>query len=183
MFADFLAPLAAVGLAELGDKTQIAVLMMASKTKQRTELLLGVLTGFLIVDGLAVLAGAWAGNLIPYGIIKPAAGAVFMAFGILTAFDRSDDKGDEVSGRGPFFSGLLTISLMELGDKTQVTAALFATEYDPFMVLCGAMTALTALSAAAVYLGNYVSAKLERRLLKKIAGAVFFAIGLTFILL
>lgn len=41
MIQEILIPFLAVGLAELGDKTQLAVLSLASKTKKHWELLLG----------------------------------------------------------------------------------------------------------------------------------------------
>jgi len=49
---DILIPLVAIAAAELGDKTQISILLLSSKTKKHLQLLLGVMLAFLIVDGL-----------------------------------------------------------------------------------------------------------------------------------
>lgn len=51
-----------------------------------------------------------------------------------------------LSSRSAFISGFSMIFLSEWGDKTQIASALFATEYDPHMVLTGVMMALFLLS-------------------------------------
>ena len=56
MVPDILIPLIVVGLAELGDKTQLSTLLLASKTDKHIRLFLGTILAFLIVDGIAILA-------------------------------------------------------------------------------------------------------------------------------
>ena len=51
------------------------------------------------------------------------------------------------------------------------------------MVLAGTMTALTLLSAAAIYLGRIISTRIDRKALTKIAGIAFVLIGLSFFFL
>ena len=43
MIPDVLIPFVTTGLAELGDKTQLSILLLSSKTKKHLELLLGVM--------------------------------------------------------------------------------------------------------------------------------------------
>ena len=74
------------------------------------------------------------------------------------------------------------IFLSEWGDKTQIAAALFAVEYNPWQVLIGVMTGLALLSILAIYLGKFISGKIDRRLISKIAGALFIVIGISFAL-
>jgi len=72
-----------VGLAELGDKTQLSVFLLSSKTKEHLNLLLGVMLAFLVVDGIAILAGDWITNIIPASLIKILSGVIFIIFGVL----------------------------------------------------------------------------------------------------
>ncbi len=74
------------------------------------------------------------------------------------------------------------IFLSEWGDKTQIASALFAAEYDPYMVFIGVMTALLILSAMAIYLGKLLSSRIDRKQVTRIAGVVFLLIGLSFML-
>ena len=71
------------------------------------------------------------------------------------------------------------IFLTEWGDKTQVAAALFATQYNAWLVLLGTMLALSLLSLLAIFFGKILHKKLNQRLLKKVAGVVFIILGIT----
>jgi Ca2+/H+ antiporter, TMEM165/GDT1 family len=183
MLADFLTPMAAVGLAELGDKTQVAIILMASRTKSRWRLLAGVMLGFLLVDGAAVALGSLASFLIPVHLVKTASGLLFILFGAIML--RGGETGEEEENvRGsPFFAGFTMIFAAEWGDKTQVAAGLFAAEYDPLLVLAGAITALAALSAAAVWLSGKLSERIDKNLTGKVAGGLFIVLGLLSLLL
>lgn len=172
----------AVGLAEMGDKTQLSVLLLSSRTKKYAQLLLGVMLAFLIADGLAILIGAWLTNIIPVYIIKLVSGGVFVIFGILILIRNEEEAESDQSPRSAFVSGFSMVFLSEWGDKTQIASALFATEYNPWMVLIGVMTALAALSVTAIYLGRLFSGRMDRKVITKVAGVVFILIGLSFIL-
>lgn len=183
MIADLLVPLVAIGLAELGDKTQLSILLLSSKTTRHSHLLLGVILAFLVVDGVAVLVGSWITSIVPINLVKMVSGVLFVIFGVLTL--RADDTKEDSRLRfnSPFVSGFAIIFMMEWGDKTQIASALFAAKYDPLMVLAGTMTALTLLSTAAVYLGRIVSTRINRKALTKIAGIAFVLIGVSFFFL
>jgi putative Ca2+/H+ antiporter (TMEM165/GDT1 family) len=176
-------PMVAVGLAEMGDKTQLSILMLSSRTKEYRRLLVGVMLAFLLVDGFAILAGSWVTSFVPVHLVKLISGAVFILFGvlILKGDARAEDGGD-LPPKSAFISGFSMIFLSEWGDKTQIASALFATEYDPRAVFIGVMTALTLLSIMAIYLGRFLSGRIERGLITKIAGAAFILIGLSFVL-
>jgi putative Ca2+/H+ antiporter (TMEM165/GDT1 family) len=181
MLADALVPFAAVALAELGDKTQLSILLLSSKTKKHAHLLLGVMLAFLVVDGAAVLAGTWALGIAPVNVIKPVSGAVFIAFGAMM-LRGGTTGGTGASLKNPFVSGFTLIFLSEWGDKTQVAAALLATRYDALLVLAAVMTALMLLSAMAIYAGKSVVGRIDGRAVTKIAGAAFVLIGASFII-
>ena len=176
MVQEILIPFVAVGLAELGDKTQLAVLCLASKTRNYLQLLAGVVLAFVIADGLAILLGSFITERVPMLYIKLVSGIVFIVFGILTLLKtRADDPQCDL--RQPFASGLGLVLVSELGDKTQVASCLFAAKYNAVMVFIGVIAALTLLSVLAVYLGRFISLKVNRRLVSRIAGAVFIVLG------
>ncbi len=183
MLQDLLVPLIAVGLAELGDKTQLSVLLLSSKTKKHTHLLLGVMLAFFLVDGAAILAGSLISGALPLDTIRLVSGAIFIFFGVMTLRENTEKCEEEVSIKNPFLSGFTMIFAAELGDKTQITAGLFAAKYDAIMVLAGTMIALAALSITAIYLGKIVLAKLDKRTISKIAGILFILIGMSFFLI
>lgn len=182
MIEDLLIPLIVVGLAELGDKTQLSVILLSSKTKKHLELLIGVMLAFLIVDGIAILAGEWITTVVPEEIVKLAAGIIFIIFGILILMNSKDGAETKFYSKSPLVMGFTLIFLTEWGDKTQIASALLATQYDAWMVLAGVMAALTAISAMAIWLGKFVSEKIHPKLITKIAGILFILLGIIVLL-
>ena len=181
---EIIIPLVAVGLAEMGDKTQLSVILLSSRTREYTSLLVGVMLAFLITDGIAILIGSWVTAVIPLHLLKLISGGVFILFGamILRGGQEGAEEESGLSSGNALMSGFSLIFLSEWGDKTQIASALFATEYDPVMVLIGVMAALFILSAMGIYLGRIISEKVDRRLVSRIAGTVFLIIGLAIIL-
>jgi putative Ca2+/H+ antiporter (TMEM165/GDT1 family) len=182
MLEDILVPLIIVGLAEFGDKTQLSVLLLSSKTEKHLHLLFGAILAFLIVDGTAILVGEWITNIVPINLVKMLSGVIFIIFGILIL--RSDKGENKIKcySKNQFYSGFTLIFLSEWGDKTQIASGLFATKYNGLLVLIGVMIALTLLSIMAIYLGKVISSKIERKRITKIAGILFILLGISFFL-
>jgi putative Ca2+/H+ antiporter (TMEM165/GDT1 family) len=183
MLADFLVPLVAVGLAELGDKTQLCILLFSSKAKRHLMLLAGVMLAFLIVDGVAVIAGSWVTSLVPAAYLKATSGVLFMTFGILMFFEKGIYHPETMKSQNPLAAGFMLIFISEWGDKTQIASGLLATRYNAILVLAGTMTALFLLSAMAVYLGRFLTKRVHPKTVSKISGVAFIAIGASFFFL
>lgn len=183
MIADLFIPMLTVGLAELGDKTQLSLLLLSSKTKNHAQLLLGALCAFFLVDGSAVLAGRWITDIVSEQVIKTVSGAVFIFFGILIFLHRTEEKESATACANAFASGFLVIFLSEWGDKTQIASSLLATRYNAILVFVGVMSALAVISLITIYAGKFISHKTDSKTLTKIAGTLFIGIGLSFLLL
>ena len=156
-------PLVTIAAAEFGDKTQLSILVLSSKTTKHLHLLAGVILAFLIVDGIAIAAGTWITTIIPINYLKIISGIIFIIFGILILVNRDDDKQKTPTRRNPFIAAFLIIMLTEWGDKTQIAAALFATQYNPYLVLIGTLAGLTLLSVVAIYFGRYIFCRSANR--------------------
>lgn len=174
----------AVGLAEMGDKTQLSILLLSSRTHEYARLLLGVMLAFLLADGFAILVGSYVETLVPVAMVKTLSGLVFILFGLLILRGEGAEEEEEqsLSPKSAFLSGFSMIFLSEWGDKTQIASALFATEYDPHLVLVGVMIALFLLTVMAIFLGRYLSSRIDRRLLSRAAGVIFLLIGSSFLI-
>ncbi|VVB68860.1 Uncharacterised protein [uncultured archaeon] len=167
----------------MGDKTQLSVLLLSSRTKDYLQLLLGVMLAFLLADGFAILVGSWVTSVVPVHLVKLISGMAFILFGIMILKgDGSEYNSGSLSPESAFVSGFSMIFLSEWGDKTQIASALFATEYNPGMVFIGVMAALLLLSIMAIWLGRFLSGRVDRKVITKIAGTVFLLIGLSFLL-
>lgn len=181
MFEQFFIPFLAIGLAELGDKTQLAIICLSSKTDRHLRLLMGVMLAFIIADGGAIILGSYLTSLFPSEVIRFVSGIVFLLFGILTLLNKKEETAD-CDIRRPFITGFSMILISEMGDKTQIAAALFGARYDTIPVFLGVISALFILSAAAILVGKVLMCRLNRRAISKAAGTVFVIIGTIFIL-
>ncbi len=176
MIQDILIPFIAVGLAELGDKTQLAVLCLASKTKEYSRLFLGVMLGFFITDGLAVLLGSMIVGRVPENIIRLVSGGLFIGFGVWMLIQKTEEESCDL--KSPFLSGFLLILMCEMGDKTQIVSGLFATRFEPILVLAGVLLSLATVSVMAIYLGKTISGRIDRKKMSIAAGTVFIILGI-----
>jgi Ca2+/H+ antiporter, TMEM165/GDT1 family len=162
----------------MGDKTQLSILLLSSKTKEHLKLFLGIFLAFLIVDGLAIAFGYWITNILPMWLLGFISGAIFIAFGILILANKKEEDEDELSFSKPILTGFSLIFVSEWGDKTQIASALFATKYNPWSVLLGVMIALSLLSIVTIYLGKFISDRIDRSVITKVDGIVFIIIGI-----
>ena len=79
---EIIIPLIAIGLAEMGDKTQLSVILLSSRTPEYIPLLAGVMLAFLITDGFAILIGSWMTGIIPLDLLKLISGTFQMTLAI-----------------------------------------------------------------------------------------------------
>ena len=124
-----------ITLAELGDKTQLLALALATKYKA-WEVLLGIFVATLAVHLFSTLAGGLIGNLIPAFWLSIVSGLLFIGFGIWTLRGDEDTDPDTITKAarfGPIVTTGIAFFLAELGDKTQIMTMTIAA--DPAAVL------------------------------------------------
>ena len=79
----FLSTFAAVFLAELGDKTQLATFALASGGRSKWMVFLGASAALVATSAIAVLLGEAVGRAVPEVWIHRAAGALFVVLGVV----------------------------------------------------------------------------------------------------
>jgi putative Ca2+/H+ antiporter (TMEM165/GDT1 family) len=78
----FLSTFAAIFVAEIGDKTQLATLSLAAGGSSRWVVFAGSALALVAASAIAVLAGEALTRAIPAIWLKRAAGALFVALGV-----------------------------------------------------------------------------------------------------
>ncbi|HSB04649.1 MAG TPA: TMEM165/GDT1 family protein [Thermodesulfobacteriota bacterium] len=78
----FLTTFGTIFLAELGDKTQLATIMMTSKTKLPLSVFTGASLALCLVTLVGVLLGEGLMAVIPQNILKKVAALAFIAMGL-----------------------------------------------------------------------------------------------------
>ena len=72
-----------VFLAELGDKTQIAVLALTVQSEAPIFVFIGAILGFFLVNSLGAIVGVRIAERVPVAWIKRVTGLLFIGFGLL----------------------------------------------------------------------------------------------------
>jgi putative Ca2+/H+ antiporter (TMEM165/GDT1 family) len=75
-------------IAELGDKTQLAVISMTAKHKMPLWVFIGAATALAAVTLLGVLGGELLTRIIPEAILRKIAAVLFVGMGILMWFEK-----------------------------------------------------------------------------------------------
>ena len=78
----------AIFLAELGDKTQLAILAMRSKGLSGWGLFIGAMLAFTVLTAIAILVGGLLQTKVPAEAIQKIAAGSFMVIGILMWFGK-----------------------------------------------------------------------------------------------
>ena len=169
-----------IGLAEIGDKSQLVCMTLAARHRH-WPVLLGAATAFIVLNTLAVLFGAGVAAWVPERVTAAIVALLFGAFGIHALYAQDDDESEEVverSGHGIFFTTLLLIMVAEFGDKTQIAVAGLAGSMAPLPVWIGATTALIMVSALGVWAGRTVLQRLPLHWLHRAGGGIFLVFAL-----
>jgi putative Ca2+/H+ antiporter (TMEM165/GDT1 family) len=168
-------------IAELGDKTQLAIISLSSKRKSKT-VFIAALLALALVDGVSALMGGAIAALIPALWIGLGAGAVFITFAVYTLFIEKSEKPDVEQRPLALLSSFSLVALMELGDKTQLAVVSLSAEYDaPVMVFIGVMLAFVVLTTLGVVLGAALSRWVPLKYVRIGSGLLFIVFGVLFI--
>ncbi|MBO3832843.1 MAG: TMEM165/GDT1 family protein [Candidatus Brockarchaeota archaeon] len=169
-----------VVVAELGDKTQIAIITLSSHHNALLVFTGGILA-LLLVSGLGVVIGGTLATVIPLPVIRVASAVLFLAFGVYTILS-AGKKEEQVERLGLKSVALLVFSmvtLMELGDKTQLAVVALTAEYgSPLLVYAGVAMAFTIITGLGVLIGSRFLRLVSLRRVKLGSGVVFILFGM-----
>lgn len=174
----FIKALLLVVVAEMGDKTQLLAMAMASKYKAK-QVLLGVLIATIFNHALAVLVGTYLSSLIPMDTVKLVAGFAFLVFGLWTIRgDSYDDDKQKKSKFGPVLTVTIAFFFAEMGDKTQLmTIAIAADSYKPLFILAGTTCGMLVADSIGILGGAWMCKNVPEKYLKWIPGLIFLFFG------
>jgi Ca2+/H+ antiporter, TMEM165/GDT1 family len=190
--------LSLVFVAELGDKTQLAVVTQTCKHRRPWPVFLGASLALTLVSLLGALGGQFIGRLVPPIVLRIAAAAAFVVMGAFIAREAvkafrflsqedscPSDLPEETCQMGPGWSwpafnstvGLLFVA--ELGDKTQLAIFSLASKHGtPWAVFVGGSLALTLVTGLGVVGGQGLCKIVPERVLLGISAAAFIVMGL-----
>jgi len=187
-----------VFVAELGDKTQLAVVAQVCKHRRPWVIFLGASLALTAVTALGAIGGQVLGQVIPATILRITAASAFIFMGALigrealkakserldeeicekSASTQADCTSDSVWNWQVFGSTLGLLFVAELGDKTQLAVLSLAGKHkDTWSVFLGGSLALILVTTVGVVGGQGLCKLVPQRLLLWISAAAFVAMG------
>ncbi|HEY4675375.1 MAG TPA: TMEM165/GDT1 family protein [Candidatus Bathyarchaeia archaeon] len=163
-------------VAELGDKTQLAVISLSCRYKG-SHVFAGAMLAFLAVDGVSLLVGGPLLALLPVRVVLIVTGIIFILFGIIPLLRKETDVKLKKRSSVPMFASFSLVAMMELGDKTQLASIALAAETSPVLVLLGIVMAFALLTGVGVVLGAKLVSRLPMKWLRIGTSTLFIIIG------
>lgn len=178
----FLKALFMVGIAEMGDKTQLVVIAFTKKHKV-LQIVIGVIVAIFLNNLIAVTIGSLISQIIPEAYIDIIAGVLFLYFAA-ASLKKDDDEEEHKSfgGLGPVLAIGLTFFLAEFGDKTQIATANLAAaskvSYAWVSVMLGACAGMIIANAIGLLIGLKLGKNIPDYIFKWCAVAIFAVFGI-----
>lgn len=171
-----------VALAEMGDKTQLLAMLLATRFRKPVPIIMGILFATLANHFLAALVGRSIADILTQDWFRYAVAASFIAMAAWTLIPDEIDEDEPLkapSKAGVFLTTLIAFFLVEMGDKTQVaTVALGAQFENVFAVTAGTTLGMMIANVPAVIFGEALAKKVPMRALQIGAALLFLALGL-----
>ncbi|MGD9812081.1 MAG: TMEM165/GDT1 family protein [Sphingobium sp.] len=181
----FLSSTALVALAEVGDKTQLLAILLATRFNRPLPIIMGILVATLLNHFLAALVGHGVAGLLDSPAFRIAVALGFIAMGLWTLVpDQMDEDELKTPGRASVFvTTAIAFFLVEMGDKTQVATVALGAQYGNDLAHVAMVTAGTTLgmmiaNVPAVYLGEALIRRVRLSLVRAAAAGLFVALGL-----
>jgi Ca2+/H+ antiporter, TMEM165/GDT1 family len=172
---------AVVALAEIGDKTQLLAILLATRFKRPWPIVAGILVATLVNHFFAALLGSEVASFLDGKWFRYAVAVSFLAMAAWTLVpDKLDDEEEVKPPRfGVFVTTVIAFFLVEMGDKTQIaTIALGARYHDAVQVAAGTTLGMMLANVPAVFLGNELIRRVPLGVVRLVTAALFAVIGL-----
>ncbi len=192
--------LGVVFVAEFGDKTQLVAMSLGARHHLR-QVVVGLAIAYVVSSGLAAVVGGLLGAALPERALSIGGGIAFIGFAVFELIRArgedadADDDGEVLVEattpppprtarsmlRSPIALIAFTVTVAELGDKTQLTTATLAARSHPVYTWAGATLGLMAAGVLGALLGRELGDRLPRRALSYVSAGLFLIVGIIMI--
>ncbi len=168
-----------VALAEIGDKTQLLALLLATKFRRPWPIVLGILVATLANHAFASAVGAWLVGVIGANALRWILGVSFIAMAAWTLIpDSAPDEKSATPRQGVFFTTAIAFFLVEMGDKTQVaTVALAAQFHSIVLVVIGTTLGMMLANVPVVFAGEALIRRVPLKVVRIVTALSFLSLG------
>lgn len=174
-----LTSISTVALAEMGDKTQLLALFLATRFSSKISIVLGILAATLLNHAISAWLGVEISHWLPMSAVSWVVGVSFIAVGLwLLIPDKDDSEDNNMLKYGAFGASFILFFLAEIGDKTQIATVLLGAHYGSvWMVLIGSTVGMMLANVPVVFAGRWIMDCINAKRTRQLACLLFLIMG------
>ena len=169
-----------VALAEIGDKTQLLALLLATRFRKPVPIVLGIFVATLANHAGASAIGSWLFHVVGADAMRWILGLSFLAMAAWTLVpDSPPDESSTAPRYGVFLTTAVAFFLVEMGDKTQIATVALAAQFQSIVwVVLGTTIGMMVANVPVVYLGDALIKRVPLQWVRIVAALSFAALGI-----
>ena len=167
-----------VALAEMGDKTQLLALLLATRFRRPWPIIAGIFIATLANHAATAVVGLVLGIELNGPWLKWLIATSFFAIAVWAFFPDSQDEDRDARPRlGVFGATAVAFFLAEMGDRTQIATAVLAARFAALLpVVAGTTLGMMAANVPVVLLGQQLLRRVPLAALRW--GAILLSVAL-----
>lgn len=168
-----------VALAEIGDKTQLLSLLLASRYRKPIPIIAAIFLATIANHALAAWLGVVVADHLSQEVLKWVLVVSFIAMAAWVLIPDKLDDDEGISNRGPFVASFIAFFVAEIGDKTQIATSILGAQFADalFMVILGTTIGMLLANVPVVIIGKLSADKLPLGLIRKITALLFIGLA------
>ena len=169
-----------VALAEIGDKTQLLSLLLASRYRKPVPIIAAIFFATMANHALAAWLGVVVADYLSPEVLKWVLVVSFIAMaGWILIPDKLDDD-EQISNHGPFVASFIAFFIAEIGDKTQIATSILGAQYADALVwvILGTTIGMLLANVPVVIIGKLSADKMPLDLIRKITALLFIGLAI-----
>lgn len=176
----FLVSAGIVALSEIGDKTQLLALLLATRFRKPVPIIAGIFVATIINHLGAGALGNWLTHVLGIIVLRWIVGLSFLGMAVWILIpDKLDETTPATSHHGIFITTVIAFFLAEMGDKTQIATMVLAAHYQSLlMVVAGSTVGIMIADVPAVWFGDWIIKRVPIRMVHVTAAIIFAILGI-----
>lgn len=169
-----------VALAEIGDKTQLLSLLLASRYRKPIPIIVAIFLATIVNHALAAYLGVMVADYISPEALTWVLAISFLAMAGWVLIPDKLDEEESLSNRGPFVASFIAFFIAEIGDKTQIATSILGAQYADalLLVVLGTTIGMLLANVPVVLIGKLSADKLPLALIRKVTAGLFIVLAI-----
>ncbi|WP_025673808.1 TMEM165/GDT1 family protein [Salinivibrio socompensis] len=167
-----------VTLAEIGDKTQLLSLALATRFRKPAVIVSAILLATLVNHAIAAWLGVVAADFLTDTVLHV---ILILSFSVMAVWmlipDKLEDEG--IHGKSAFWASFTAFFVAEIGDKTQLATTALGAQFNDalWLVVIGSTIGMLLANVPVVLAGDKIQRHVPLAAVRALAAAMFAALA------